>query len=152
MTWEVKAPVGQLARSADELSRSADETRERLSRRDDRFRGVEELLSAASGLARTIAATEELAQQRAELVRTRRALGGPRPDGNGGPMISLSGTPVRPPSRSATAMVRRGTHPRSSDRSDVGDRPGDPAPSRGALGSVAAATAYFGIGLRITAP
>ena len=60
MTSEVKAPVGQLARSADELSRSADETRERLSRRDDRFRGVEELLSAASGLARTIAATEEL--------------------------------------------------------------------------------------------
>ena len=100
MTSEVKAPVGQLARSADELSRSADETRERLSRRDDRFRGVEGLLSAASGLARTIAATEELAQQRAELVRTRRALGGPRPDGNGGPMISLS-----------DAARRSGRHP-----------------------------------------
>lgn len=69
--------------------------------RADRAEAVNRLIEAASGLASTIAVTERLAQQRADLVASRATLLGPRREAAAQtPIISL-----------AEAARRSGRHP-----------------------------------------
>lgn len=73
-------------------------TRAQIARRDDRLSQVDQLITAAGRLAATIAATEELAQQRADLLKGRLTTRHRHRDGRS--MISLS-----------HAAQRSGRHP-----------------------------------------
>jgi hypothetical protein len=75
--------------------------RGRTAEQEQHLAGVDRLLSAARGLASTIAATEELVQQRADILTRRASLLGPARDATGRePIISL-----------AEAARRTGRHP-----------------------------------------
>jgi len=95
--------VGDVETAADgktpETLREA--SRERIARTDRRLAAIDRLINAATGLARTIAVTEQLAQQRADILTRRSTLLGPARDvAVRGPIISL-----------AEAARRTGRHP-----------------------------------------